>query len=95
MVFSGRSNRDQFRWYENPYKSALNYLGFLGILLILTGLLYFLKTFKYKRINADDFREDDTLFNMHRPSISTQTSSMGINNDNLSSAVNQEINPKH
>jgi uncharacterized membrane protein len=75
----------------------LNYVGFLGILLIITGLLYFIKTFKYKRINPDHFQEDDNLFNIPRPSTSTQTSSVGINNDNLPSAftVNQEMNPKH
>jgi hypothetical protein len=69
----------------------LNYGWFLGSLLIITGLLYFIKTFKYKRINPDDFQEDD---NLSRPSISTQTSSTGINNDNLPSAftVNQEMN---
>jgi hypothetical protein len=54
--------------------------------MIITGLLYFIKTFKYKRINPDNFQEDDNLFNIHRPSTSTQTSSMGINNDNLPSA---------
>ena len=74
----------------------LNYVRYLGALLIITGLLYLIKTFKYKRINPDDVYEDDNLFNMPRPSISTQTSSMGINSDNLPSAftVNQENNLK-
>jgi hypothetical protein len=46
-------------------------------------------------------QEDDTLFDSSnsfaRPSTSTQTASMGINNDNLSSefTINQEIHPKH
>ncbi len=67
--------------------------------MIITGLLYFIKTFKYKRINPDDFKEDDNLFDssnsLARPSISTQTTA--INNENLSSTttLNQEIHLKH
>jgi len=63
----------------------------VGILLIITGLLYFVKTFKYKRSDFDDIQEDDNLFDtsntLGQPSISTQTSSIGINNDNLSSEL--------
>jgi putative Mn2+ efflux pump MntP len=72
-----------------------------GVLLIITGLLYFMKTFKYKRIHTDEPQEDDNLFDtsnsISRLSISTQTSVMGLNQDNLSSAVTmeQEINKKH
>jgi hypothetical protein len=70
-------------------------LNYLGISLIVTGLLYFIKSFKYKS-NSSDIEEDDNLFDT-RPSVATQTSAMGINNDNLSSAftVEQEINKKH
>lgn len=54
--------------------------------MIITGIFYFIKTFKYKHKNLDDFQEDDNLFNSSpRPSISTQTSTMAINNDNLTS----------
>jgi hypothetical protein len=62
--------------------------------LIITGVLYFIKTFKYKRSNIDDVQEDDNLFDASnsiiRPSISTQTSSMGTS----TLPVHQEINPK-
>ena len=62
-----------------------------GILLVITGILYFIKTFKYKRINTD---EDDHLFDrsksISRSSISTQTSVMGLNEDNLSSGFAME-----
>ena len=72
-------------------------MNLLGILLDITGLLYLIKTFKYKQINPNDFREDDNLFDVTRPSTATQTSSIGINNDNLSlaSAVQQEANVKN
>jgi hypothetical protein len=67
------------------------FFWFLGILLIITGLLYFIKTFKYKRIDVDYIQEDDNLFDrsntLAQPSISTQTTSIGINNDNLSSEL--------
>lgn len=72
-------------------------MNLLGILLDITGLLYLIKTFKYRQINPNDFQEDDNLFDVTRPSIATQTSSIGINNDNLSlaSAVQQETNAKN
>lgn len=72
-------------------------MNLLGILLDITGLLYLIKTFKYRQINPNDFQEDDNLFDVTRPSIATQTSSIGINNDNLSlaSAVQQETNVKN
>jgi Ca2+/Na+ antiporter len=79
-------------------KFSFHLTFFLGILLVVTGLLYLIKTFKYKRNDPDAIEEDDNLFDSQtRPSISTQTSTMGINNDNLSSAftVEQEINKKH
>lgn len=67
----------------------------------LSGILYFIKTFKYKKITDDDFHEDDYIYissnAVSRPSISTQTSTLGINKDNLSttSTGEQEINKKH
>ena len=73
----------------------------IGGLLVLTGLVYFIKTFKYKTIGADEADEDDNLFGatgtFPRSSISTQTSVMAINNDQLTSAtvVEQEIPKKN
>ncbi|CAF1291171.1 unnamed protein product [Rotaria sp. Silwood1] len=73
----------------------------VGALLSFTGLLYFVKTFKYKKMNTDELQEDDCLFRISnsttRPSMSTQTSIIGINNDNLSSTftIEQEMNKTH
>ncbi|CAF4571809.1 unnamed protein product [Rotaria sp. Silwood1] len=73
----------------------------VGALLSFTGLLYFVKTFKYKKMNTDELQEDDCLFRISnsttRPSMSTQTSVIGINNDNLSSTftIEQEMNKTH
>ncbi|CAF3623922.1 unnamed protein product [Rotaria sordida] len=73
----------------------------VGALLAFTGILYFIKTFKYKRINTDELLEDDSLFYESnpsaRPSMSTQTSIMGINNDNLLSTftIDHETEKKY
>ncbi|CAF3886706.1 unnamed protein product [Rotaria sp. Silwood2] len=73
----------------------------VGALLSFTGVLYFIKTFKYKRSNTDEPQEDDSIFHAsnpsNRPSTSTQTSIIGINNDNLSSTftIDQEMNKNH
>lgn len=66
--------------------------------MFLTGVLYFIKTFKYKHIPNDEFQEDDHLFYssnpINRPSIATQTSTMGINDDNVPSTfpADSELN---
>lgn len=60
----------------------------------ITGLLYFIKTFKYKQVDTDNLPEDLNLVHARnlptRPSISTQTSIVGINNDNLSTTTSSE-----
>ena len=54
--------------------------SFAGVLLLVTGLLYFIKTFKYTTNSPEDNKEDDRLFASSlafpRTSISTQTSVM-------------------
>lgn len=69
----------------------------LAVLLILTGLMYLIKTFKYKKIQLDGHADADDRFTpidrLPRPSISTQTSVMGINNDQFS--VEQEMGKKN
>jgi len=56
------------------------------------AILYFMKSFKYKRIDDDEIQEDTNLNNKStptsRPSISTQTSTLGINNDTFPPAFN-------
>ncbi|CAF4944348.1 unnamed protein product, partial [Rotaria magnacalcarata] len=72
-----------------------------GALLIFTGLLYFLKSFKYKRMDTDGLHEENQLVSETNstslPSISTQTSIVGINSDSLSCTfpVEQETNKTH
>ncbi|CAF3496122.1 unnamed protein product [Adineta steineri] len=61
-------------------------LHVVGTLLIITGILYFIKTFKYKENNPDEINEDTTILSasnsFSQPSVSTQTvTTMGINND--------------
>lgn len=72
-------------------------LEIVATLLILTGLLYLIKTFKYKNNVESETYDDDHRFTpidcLPRPSISTQTSVMGINNDQFS--VEQEIVKKN
>ncbi|UJR36891.1 hypothetical protein I4U23_029604 [Adineta vaga] len=48
----------------------------LGILLISTGLLYFIKTFKYKRISVDEKKDETTIAG--NSSTSTETSTTEI-----------------
>lgn len=64
----------------------------IGILLNIVAILYFIKSFKYKRIDEDDVQEDTDLnkkpIQTFRPSISTQTSTLAINNDSFPSALN-------
>ncbi|CAF0749160.1 unnamed protein product [Didymodactylos carnosus] len=47
----------------------------IGVFLIVTGLLYFIKTFKYKQIGSDSINENDILVGGDgcRQSVSTQT----------------------
>jgi hypothetical protein len=68
---------------------------FIGILLIITSVFYFIKTFKYKTSNIDDKLVDTS--NSFPRSISTQTSTTAIDNDTLSSSFTtyQVINLEH
>ncbi|UJR36896.1 hypothetical protein I4U23_029609 [Adineta vaga] len=61
------------RWFLSKCRMDTN---IVGILLISTGLLYFIKTFKYKRISVDEKKDETTIAG--NSSTSTETSTTEI-----------------